>query len=435
MKELQCNRRSSTRHVGAMWGLGVGVILALALLLPALGQTSPQAAAGGSLRRTRVHVLLSPTLFRGTNRHDVIAAFKPWFDIIGRERGFVLDSQVDVPPDHMEIEKRLRQRKVDVLMLDFVDYFRLESHGLLVADLTEQRGSDPRPGYSYVVLTRAESGINALAHLQGKVLRHHARTASDAGLAWLDVTMAKAGLGRAASYIGTRTPAARPQDCVLPLFFGRADACVVDELSFELLKEMNPQLSRLRVIARSERIIETVIARPIEPHPYLADLWDATLSLHLNPRGRQVLTVFKIGRLSRMAPEHMAASRRLWQEYRKLNGSLPAVQQGLSSWLLPWGAPWWQPWLRLSDPAPGHLRSARNPPGGIHAWKLSSEGANSRRGREARWRKSPGGQHASRAASGKDGVEMWRLAAAEAGLGYGVRRGPGWGTVWEGWMV
>ncbi|MBL8229873.1 MAG: PhnD/SsuA/transferrin family substrate-binding protein [Bryobacterales bacterium] len=411
MRRIEFKTRSVTRRVRVIRVFGAGVTLALAMLWQAVAQTSPQAAAGGRMRRARVHVLLSPSFFRGIDRHDVIAAFKPWFDIIAQERGLELDSHVDVPADHLEIEKRLRQGAVDVLMLDFVDYVRLEPHGLLVADLTEQRGSDPNPGYSYLVLTRAESGIHSIADLQEKALRHYARTKLDAGLAWLDVTMAKAGLGRAASHAGARKPAARPQDCVLPVFFGKVDACVVDELSFELLKEMNPQLTRLRVIARSERFIETVIARPVVPHPYMRELWDATISLHLNPRGKQVLTMFQVGRVVRLAPEHMAASRRLWQEYRKLHGSLPSVQ-GLAAG---------QPASRSGVPAAHRWPpSDRTPPGAVQAWRFPGGSQN------AAW---------SAAAGPKGSLMACWAVSVKNDWGSGVRRGPGSGAVWEGWTV
>jgi len=69
----------------------------------------------------------------------------------------------------------------------------------------------------------------------------------------MDVLLSKQKLGRADSFFGSVKAAATAQSCILPVFFGSADACVVDEINLELAREMNPQLGRLRAIADPSR--------------------------------------------------------------------------------------------------------------------------------------------------------------------------------------
>jgi ABC-type phosphate/phosphonate transport system substrate-binding protein len=117
--------------------------------------------------------------------------------------------------------------------------------------------------------------------------------------------------------------AGKSQGCVLAVFFGTVDACVVDEVNLDLAKEMNPQLAQLKVLVRSRPIIESIVATPIEPHPYLKEWKEAMLSGHQDPRGRQILMVFKTDRVVPIQPADLDSARELWRDYFRLPGSTP----------------------------------------------------------------------------------------------------------------
>jgi hypothetical protein len=52
-------------------------------------------------------------------------------------------------------------------------------------------------------------------------------------------------------------------------------------------------------------------------------MMDAMLSLHENPRGRQLLLVFKTDRLVPIQPGDLDSGRELWHDYGRLAGSAP----------------------------------------------------------------------------------------------------------------
>jgi hypothetical protein len=97
--------------------------------------------------------------------------------------------------------------------------------------------------------------------------------------------------------------------------------CVVDDVNLNLAREMNPQLEKLTVLARSLPVIESVIAMSASPAPYQNALTDALLKLHEDPRGRQLLMVFKTDRLVRIQPGYLDSARELWKDYHRLPGS------------------------------------------------------------------------------------------------------------------
>jgi len=298
--------------------LGWLVTLATPAQPTALGDISAD-----GLRHGRLRSVASGRVFADVNRNDARAALKVWFDMVARERGYGLDSTVDILDSVAEIRERLRNHTVELLTLGARDYLELESSNLIVPVLTDARTIGGAL-YSYVLLVNPSSGATSVASLRGKNVLVSARGSGETGKAWLEVLLGREKLGRAAPFLGSVRAAAKPQACILPVFFGSVDACVVDEVNLHLAEEMNPQLGQLRVLARSRPMIESVITVPADPRPYQKELIDSMLSLHENPRGRQLLMVFKTDRLVRIQPGDLDAARELWKDYSRLAGSPPA---------------------------------------------------------------------------------------------------------------
>ncbi len=301
----------------AKWA-GAALLLALAATLLSAQQGQAPAAGGAALRPARLHAIVSSRMFTIVNRNDAVAAVKAWFELVGRDRGFALDSKVETSDSLAEMRRRLLEDSIDILILDITDYLQLERTGLLRPELLGSRTGSGDPRYSYVLLVGPDSGVQDLAGLRGKVVNHFSRLESNTSSAWMDLLLAKQKLGRAASFFRTAKAVSKPQDCVLPLFFGRADACIVDEVNLDLLKEMNPQLGKLRVLARSAPLVDSVIAAPVKPHPYREEMVEAILGLHQHPRGKQLLMVFKTGRLLRIRSGDLDSARAFWKEHDDL---------------------------------------------------------------------------------------------------------------------
>jgi phosphonate transport system substrate-binding protein len=261
---------------------------------------------------------VSSTSLSNINQNDARAAIKVWFDIVAQRRGFLLDSKVDVLDSAAEIRERLQNHSVELLVLSIAEYLELESNQLVVAALTHGISVQGGSLYCYVLLVKPALGATTLAGLRGKNILVFSRGGSKAGMAWMDVSLGKEKLGRAVSFFASVKAVDKAQACILPLFFGTVDACVVDEVNLSLAKEMNPQLGQLRVLARSRPMIGSVIATPVEPSSFQNELLDTILSLHEDARGRQLLMVFKTDRVVRIQPGDLDSARELWRDYSRL---------------------------------------------------------------------------------------------------------------------
>lgn len=306
----------------AGWRLALAFAAATAACL-AQPNTAAGIPASEARGRAQLRDVSSSKAFKNINRNDARAAVKAWLEVVAQQKGFKADCLVDILDSVAETRERLQNHSVEVVTLSVFDYLELEASGLVVPVLTDTRNGQSSALYSYLLLVNPSSGINTIGGLRGKNILVSSRIGADVGMAWIDVQLAREKLGRASSYFGSIKIPDKPQACILPLFFGGVDACVVDEISLNLSKELNPQLGKLKILARSRPLIETLIAMPVEPFPLRKELIDAMLTLHKDVHGRQLLTVFKTDRIVRLEPGDLDAARELWRDYNRLPGASP----------------------------------------------------------------------------------------------------------------
>jgi ABC-type phosphate/phosphonate transport system substrate-binding protein len=293
-------------------------------------QDTPGRGAGveaGGLGQIQVRGVASSTIFNTVSRDDARAALKVWFDIMAQQIGFHGDSRVDVVDSAAEIRERLQKHSVDLLLTGASEYLEIESSHLMVPVLADARGAQGT-AYSYVLLVNPGSGPSTIAGLRGKNILVSSRGSGKTAAVWLDVLLANQKLGRAAAFFASIKVPDKAQACILPLFFGAVDGCVVDEVNLNFAKEMNPQVGRLTVLARSRPMIEGLVGVPAEARPGQKELIEGMLELNRDPRGRQLLMVFKTEHLVRIQPGDLDSARELWRDYNRLTGSSPQSQAG-----------------------------------------------------------------------------------------------------------
>ena len=114
----------------------------------------------------------------------------------------------------------------------------------------------------------------------------------------------------------------KPTAAVLPVFFGKKPACVVDDGSFDLMKELNPQVGQiLQVVAISDTLADVVVCLREEhwsSDKLKADTITALNELHMDPAGKQICTLFKIDRMVPFQDSQLDTIRKLRTTYESL---------------------------------------------------------------------------------------------------------------------
>jgi ABC-type phosphate/phosphonate transport system substrate-binding protein len=283
-------------------------------------------AASPGLKRTRLYVVASEAMLPTVNPQDAIASMSIWIKQLGRIRGFECEYKVEIAQSLGQMRQKVKEHAVDLLVLDTPDYLSLGDEGLVEA-VAAGTSRGQLAAFPYLLLSNDVSGSAPLAGLRGKRIVVASRTKSNMGLVWLETLLAESRLGRASSFFGSVDITIRGSSCILPLFFGKIDACVVDSSNWEAAKELNPQLGRLRVVARSDALLEGLLAMPIQPrHPYQSEVIDSILNLHKTLAGEQLGLVFKAGPQVRVDKAQFEAVRVLCGKYRSMvdpSGNVP----------------------------------------------------------------------------------------------------------------
>jgi phosphonate transport system substrate-binding protein len=273
---------------------------------------------GRTPERTAVHFAFSREMFREVNENDARAAMKVYARTIGEENGLDTTSEPICLEGTNAIAEALRLKQFDMISLTTEEYFTLEAQGLdgplLVAKVHQTVTEE------YVLLARTDSAIRKVEDLPGHTLMLASDLRASLAPIWLEVLCREHGLGPSHKVFATVETAAKVSQVVLPVFFGKADACVVTRNGWEVMGELNPQVKQqLSVLAVSPPVVPGMscfrrdLAEPIKQRllQAAAESWD-------HPSFKQLMALFKTDELSRQPVAVLADTRRLVEAYHQL---------------------------------------------------------------------------------------------------------------------
>ena len=300
------------------------ILSGLCFPLPGQAQSAP-----ATLRHDRLDVIFSSSLLPTVNRDDALALVRVWAETLGRQKDVVVEINASVADSVAEIGSRLQQGPVAWVLLDPVEYFELESLGLLEPAFMGTFGKDDEPE-RFLLVTSPESGATAVSDLRGKSLVIQSEYRSNLGQMWIEVLLHERNLGPADRFFGALSGASKPSAAALPVFFGKIGAGVVDKNSFEVMKEMNPQIGvRLRVLAESPPLVRGFLCVDTRHQFYHAELLKGLQDLDRSPSGKQILMLFKANRLTPMSRDDLTQVRALYTKYRFISkGAAAKIAEG-----------------------------------------------------------------------------------------------------------
>ena len=299
--------------------------LAVMVMLGLLGLPASADGPSKDPPKPKLRLLFSNSLFRTVNRDDVLAAFKVWTQTVLKNRGLPLEPEIDSYDRLDEAEQRIKEAAADLVIFNSMEYLQTTQANRLdavfVAEHHQKTVFD-----DYLLVSRGDQRPAGLAALRGKSVMFF-QYGADLGRLWMEVLLGEAGLGSIGAFFGANSDAAKPGSVVLPVFFGKFDACVVNRSGLEIMQELNPQLARqLRVLTNSSCLPESVICLHKSYNEDREEVLRGLAELHTEPRGQQLLLIFKIDKLVPFKPEHLDTLRELKARYDRLRP--PATPRG-----------------------------------------------------------------------------------------------------------
>jgi phosphonate transport system substrate-binding protein len=231
----------------------------------------------------------------------------------------IYDSTVDIDRD-------LRLKKVDLVILEAEEFIHLRSHEPLEPVMSSVFNKNHE--VELLLLVRKNSGINRVSDLKNKSILLPSKT-SQFGLiyhTWIETLVMKEGLKSTGDFFSSFSETRNASHAVMPVFFGKSDSCVISRQAFEITSELNPQIGReLKAIAQVGRLAAGIIAfRQDLPEELKQVIRNALLTLHEDQEGRQMFVLFQLSGLIPFRPEYLKGTEALYLEHRKLKGRFAA---------------------------------------------------------------------------------------------------------------
>jgi len=235
-------------------------------------------------------------------------------------RGWACPHSVEIYDTAAEFAKGIAEKGVQLAIIDCWDYLSFDLHGVMEPLFVFSEPGGPLE--PYLLLTPAGKGARSLAELREQEIVILENTNANLSRQWLETMLLKQNLGALSEFFKKAEAVVKPSAAVLPVFFGQRAACVVDQSTFQLMSELNPQVGRrLRAIATSKPFLDTILCVRIDgwqSEQERKDLIASLKEMHLEPEGQQILTVFKVSRLEPFTEELLATVRDLKTTHDRL---------------------------------------------------------------------------------------------------------------------
>lgn len=292
------------------------VCVAVALCMPewVLAQ-SP--SGQDTIPRLKINLGYSAGAFSGVNRNDANAALKVWVESLAKRRGFEADVSTTIFENAKTLRAALEADEIDIMTFFAADYLEFEGRHKLVPAFVPDRCNGPQD--RFMLMVHADSGLTEIAQLRGKSLIAQEASGAALGLVWLDTALLECGRPARGSFFGDVSSTHKVSTAVLQVFFKQTDACLISECEFRTLVELNPQIkTQVTPLAISPAYTPSVICVRDDYEGNRDDLIEGLRELHLDPSGRQLLAMFKVGRMVEYDPGHLNAAREILQRYETL---------------------------------------------------------------------------------------------------------------------
>jgi len=267
-----------------------------------------------------LNIGLSRASFPDLNPKDVELSFRVLVEIIARKHGYSSRSVIHIFDRSQEFEAAMKRGEIQVAAVGSWEFSDMDITAAMEPAFVHVE--QDKVGLDYVLLTRHEAGMNSLKDLRGKEALVLESSTCRLSTPWLDTLLWDEKLGTREAFFRKLEMVRKPSAAVLPVFFGKSQACVVDRLSFQVMMEMNPQVGRvLQVVATSPPLVSSILCVNRKGWPsdkYREDLVSVLRDLHLGPEGRQILMMFKVARLEPFREDQLGSLRELRAKHRRM---------------------------------------------------------------------------------------------------------------------
>lgn len=254
---------------------------------------------------------------RAVRHKDTRLAFRVWTQELSQQENLKVDIEFFDEP--MDAVNRFTEHQFDLLAVNPYFYLRkyreVQRHSkyywvIQTSDSIYEK---------MLLLVRRDSGITDVKGLEQKKVM--TRDNGYMSKLFFDRLVRERMHRGYEGFIGELLGVERYSTAVLKTFFRKVDACIVPQYVYNLMAEMNPSLRKeLQVIAESPKIFVNfmMVAHKEMPERMVRAYENTVNHLEHTERGRQIMELFKMKKITRVTPHDLEAIAHYYEEYLAL---------------------------------------------------------------------------------------------------------------------
>jgi phosphonate transport system substrate-binding protein len=282
----------------------------LYFLLVVVVQTGIIKSQSSSDNIENFRVGFSANVFRGVYLNDATAAAKVLTEFLLKQykRDYYEVNPPEIFTEIDELRVILKEQEFEVLVMHPSEFIQVKDLDLLEPIAVSWRNG--KPFDSYYLLVNKNSKYQELKDLRNKSILICSLEGNKAEI-WLDHLFKQKKLGSKDRFFSSMKFVDKPLATILPVFFKKVDACLVDESLYNTVSELNPQIRVDLVpieISQPLAIGMVTIRKNISDLLLKDQIKEAFLNLHNQEEARQYLTVFRIGKVIEFKEEYLTST-------------------------------------------------------------------------------------------------------------------------------
>jgi len=215
-----------------------------------------------------------------------------------------------------ELAEMVKEGKVDAIFSNILKINLLRKYLNFNATYAVQIGPVLRS--RYYLLVQKDSGITSVQQLRNKKI--NIPNGHAAGELFLDVLLLQQNLPVKETFFAQIKHSKESNSAVVNLFFNKADAALVTDFTFDMAKELNPQVGKkLEILSSSDPMVNIVVAYHKDfPQSRIDDFEPNIWNMHKRPEVLQIMERFRYQGLKRLSERDIKKIQLMSEEYLKL---------------------------------------------------------------------------------------------------------------------
>jgi phosphonate transport system substrate-binding protein len=261
----------------------------------------------------------SKSAFSGVNVNDAQVAMNMVSIYLNEKMGAQHITKTVIFDDVDTMIESIKAKEIDAVSMSTLEYLRLKSLMLPIEPFYVSIRKDI-VGDEHVVLVNKKDKINNLSQLKGKKIIVEIGSNGELALLWFTTLLLKRGLPESDNFFSDIKKVGKISQAILPVFFMQADACIVRRTGFQTMVEMNPQINKNLIVLQKSPAFQEIVFCIQKDYDDKSKkmMMDVSATLHLDPKGKQMLLLFRKDRVIPFKPEHIESVESLIKEYNEL---------------------------------------------------------------------------------------------------------------------